>query len=90
MKQKLTYENLLIIVRKTCNKFYNSDRKMFGSNIRSRDEEKDVIYSSCRFALAGSDKIEYDSAELQKAVDVCVDEISIERYSSAPPKNNTD
>lgn len=90
MKQKLTYETLLVLVKKTCSKFYYGNKRMFGPNIRSRDEEKDVIYSSCRFNLACSGSYDYNASDLQKAVDICVDEISIERYSSAPPKDNTD
>lgn len=84
-KKHLKYEELLIVVKHICNKFYNSNKTMFNNNVRTRDDEKDVIYSSCRIKL--SKNFSFDEIELQKAVGFIVDEINIKNYSSMlPPK----
>ncbi len=85
-KKYLNYDELIIIVKQLCSKFYDPSKKMFNSNVKTRDDEKDIIYSFCKINL--SKNFKFNENELQKSVAVCVDEINIRNYSSSmlPPK----
>jgi len=83
-KEKLNYGKLLNISKNLCNKFYHSNEKMFGPAVKTRDDEKNVLYSILKFSI-DSNQYEFDLTELRQAINISVDEANIKRYSTNPP-----
>lgn len=83
-KEKLNYGNLLTISKNLCKTFYVSNERMFGPTVKTRDDEKNVIYSILKFSL-DNNLYDFDLIELKQAVNISVDEANIKRYSSNPP-----
>lgn len=85
-KKTLNYSNLLEMSKKLCKLFYVTETKMFGPMIKTRQDEKNMIYSILKTSL-NENKYKYDLTELQEAVNLSVDEAAvIKRYSTIPPK----
>jgi len=85
-KNNLKYGDLLVISKTLCKSFYETNKRQFGSSVKTREDEKNVIFSILKFSI---DKkyTEYDSQELQQAVSVSVDEAAvIKKYSTIPPR----
>lgn len=80
----LSYGELLTISKNLCKSFYESETRMFGPAVKSRDDEKRVIFSILKFSIR-ENEYSYDPKELMNAVSVCVDEANIKKYSSHPP-----
>jgi len=82
--KNLSYEKLLVMSKSICKKFYDSGESKFGPQIRTRDDEKNVIYSLIKLSL---EKVGYTFSviELQNAVIESVDEANIRKYSSSIP-----
>lgn len=80
----LSYEKLLTMSKNICKKFYDSDQAKFGPQVKTRDDEKNVIYSLIKISLEKSG-YSFDLIDLQDAVIESVDEANIKKYSSSIP-----
>jgi hypothetical protein len=83
-KTNLKYGDLLDIAKTLCKSFYETDKRKFGPAVKTRDDEKNVIFSMLKFSIDRNYN-EYNLLELQQAVSICVDEAAIRKYSSRPP-----
>lgn len=85
-QNKLQYDTIIGIVTSVCISFFETEKRKFSSEVITRDDQKNVIYSLIRQMLSNH---RYDDDELFLAVNKIVDEFAIKKHiSSFPPRSN--
>ena len=79
--QKFTKDELYFLVHKICSAFYVPGKVSFQPSVKSRDTEKQIVYSEVKNKLGKWASLK----ELRELSDKCVDECAICKMSSIPP-----